>query len=110
MELIVLIRFAQWILDFAEALFEEDQDHIMDMLATVGRALDQLRLIVHRGPSDAWRANDNGLSRTEYSPKLLANNDKITSLYTLSNKGCLSPEFLAGSIARPKPGSDKDTE
>ena len=110
MELIVLIRFAQWVLDFAESLFEEDQDHIMDMLATVGRALDQLCLIVRRGTSDAWRANENGLSRTEYSQKLLANNEEVTSLYTLSSKGCFSLEFLAGSIARPKGGSDKDTK
>ena len=110
MEVIILIRFAQWVLDFAESLFQEDEDEIMDMLATIERAADQLRLVVRRGTSDAWRAYDNGLNRMEYSQKILANNENVTSLYTLSNKGCFSREFLAGSVPRPKRGSDKDRE
>jgi hypothetical protein len=108
MELFIVIRFGQWVLDFAELLFQEEEDEYMDMLATLGRALDQWRLVLKRGNSDAWRAYENGLGRMTYSQKLIANNEQITNLYTLTNKCCFGRGFLAGSPPRPVRGLDKD--
>jgi hypothetical protein len=41
MELVVVLRFSQWVLDCAESLLQDIEGEYLDMLATVVRALEQ---------------------------------------------------------------------
>jgi hypothetical protein len=69
MELIIVIRFGQWIPDFAEPLFQDMEGEYMDMLATLVRALEQWRLVLKRGNSEAWRAYANGTFQNDIQSK-----------------------------------------
>lgn len=66
MEIVIAISLCQWLLDFAEVIFEQ-QDDAMDMLQReITHYVEELRMVLQRASFRAWLASNEDVSRGEY--------------------------------------------
>ncbi|PKY00921.1 hypothetical protein P168DRAFT_293302 [Aspergillus campestris IBT 28561] len=80
MEIVIAISLCQWLLDFAEVIFEEQHD-AMDMLKQeITHYVEELRMVLQRASFRAWFASNRDLSTGGYKRKSEVNK-YINDLY-----------------------------
>ncbi|KAA8652218.1 hypothetical protein EYZ11_002303 [Aspergillus tanneri] len=82
-EIVITILFCQWVIDFAEIFFDQDEAKRDIFTMQLTNYMEECRLILQRASYRAWFASRDGYTKNEYSRKAAI--DKYTNdLYTFS--------------------------
>ncbi|KAF7595767.1 hypothetical protein BBP40_004898 [Aspergillus hancockii] len=83
MEIVITILFCQWVLDFAETIFEQDEDTTRIFEERLTHYVEECRIILARASYRAWFASRDGYTKEAYQRNSSIN--KFTSdLFTFS--------------------------
>ncbi|KAB8075023.1 hypothetical protein BDV29DRAFT_113605 [Aspergillus leporis] len=66
MEIVITILFCQWVLDFAEAIFEQDEDTMKIFKERLAHYVEECRVILARASYRAWFASRDGYTKKAY--------------------------------------------
>ncbi|KAE8354460.1 hypothetical protein BDV28DRAFT_130982 [Aspergillus coremiiformis] len=66
MEIVITILFCQWVLDFAEAIFEQDGNVMEIFKERLTHYMEECRIILARASYRAWFASQDGYTKAAY--------------------------------------------
>lgn len=101
MELVIAILYGQWVVDFAEVLFHQEQSLIDDLKKEFDDYLDKCRAILERASYKAWSSISNGTPARPIKGKSLVNrytNDLYTFSESIDEGSLRGHEWHAPSI------------